>query len=208
MKRARLPRTVDPDFPINPRRSGALYGDSQMRFSFLFALALGLFAANAAQAHSYNVGSLHIGHPWSRAVPKGAQVAGGYFTITNNGTTPDRLIGGSAEIAGRFQIHEMKTEDGVMKMRELDKGLEIAPGQTVKFGPNGYHVMLLDLKRAPKEGESFMGTLVFEKAGKVDVKFVVAPIGSMDGKMGGAMQHDMNHMDHMNQMNHMDHMQH
>jgi copper(I)-binding protein len=174
----------------------------QMRFSFLFALALGLFAANVAEAHEYNVGSIHIGHPWSRAIPKGAQVAGGYFTVTNNGKTPDRLIGGSAEIAGRFEMHEMKTEGGVMKMRELEKGVEIAPGQTVKFAPNGYHVMLLDLKHAPKEGEPFMGTLVFEKAGKVDVKFVVAPIGSMDGKTkggakGGAMQHDMNHMDHM-----------
>jgi copper(I)-binding protein len=81
-----------------------------------------------------------------------------------------------------------------MKMRELEKGIEIAPGQTVKFAPNGYHVMLLDLKKTPKQGESFTGTLVFEKAGKVDVKFVVAPIGSTDGKTKGSGQ--MNPMDH------------
>ena len=169
-----------------------------MRFTAIFAaLCLSLAALGTAQAHDYTVGSIHILHPWSREIPKGAQVAGGYFTIENNGTAPDRLIGGSAEIAGRFQLHEMKTEGGVMKMRELDKGIEIAPGKSVKFAPNGFHVMLLDLKKAPKEGESFRGTLVFEKAGKVDVKFVVAPIGSTDGKTKGAAPMNHEHMDHM-----------
>ena len=169
-----------------------------MRFTAIFAaLCLSLSTLGTAQAHDYTVGSIHIAHPWSREIPKGAQVAGGYFTIENNGTAPDRLIGGSAEIAGRFQLHEMKTEGGVMKMRELDKGIEIAPGKSVKFAPNGFHVMLLDLKKAPKEGESFMGTFVFEKAGKVDVKFVVAPIGSTDGKTKSPAPMNHEHMDHM-----------
>ena len=159
-----------------------------------FASAISLLAPAAASAHDYNAGSIHIEHPWSRETPRGAKVAGGYFIIENKGTTPDRLIGGFAEFARRFEIHEMKMDNGVMKMRELEKGIEIAPGQTVKFQPSGYHVMLMDLKQAPKEGESFMGTLVFEKAGKVDVKFVVAPIGSTDGKTKGSGQ--MNHMDH------------
>ncbi len=168
--------------------------------SMLIAMLLGLFAASAANAHDYHLGSLHIVHPWSREVPKGAKIAAGYLTIENNGTTPDRLVGGSAEIAGRFQIHEMKTENGVMKMRELDKGVEIAPGQTIKFEPNGYHLMLLDLKNAPVEGKSFMGTLVFERAGKVDVKFVVSPIGGKSGESSHAgdekMNHDMKGMKH------------
>jgi periplasmic copper chaperone A len=172
-----------------------------MRFtSILAAVLLGLFATSAAYAHDYHLGSLHIVHPWSRAVPEGAKVAVGYLIIENNGTTPDRLVGGSAEIAGRFQIHEMKTENGVMKMRELDKGVEIAPGQTVKFEPNGYHLMLLDLKSAPVEGKPFMGTLVFEKAGKIEVKFVVAPIGGKSGESPHAghdkMDHDMKGMQH------------
>ena len=162
----------------------------------VFTSVFYLLAPAAAFAHDYTVGSIHIEHPWSRAIPEGAKVAAGYFVIENKGTTPDRLIGGSAEIAGRFQIHEMKTENGVMKMRELEKGIEVAPGKSVKFAPSGYHVMLLDLKKAPKEGDSFMGTLVFEKAGKVDVKFVVAPIGSIDGTPNGNAA-PMNHMDHM-----------
>jgi copper(I)-binding protein len=169
-----------------------------MRFRSIFvALMLGAFVS-AAQAHDYNIGSLHIDHPWSRAVPSGAKVAAGYMTIENKGTTPDRLIAVSSDIAGKTQIHEMTMDGGVMKMRPVEKGIEIAPGQTVKLAPNGYHVMLMDLKQPPKEGESFSGTLVFEKAGKVDVKFVVAPVGSMDGKSKGGASH----MEHMEQMQH------
>jgi copper(I)-binding protein len=163
----------------------------------IFAAALfGLVATGAAEAHDYHLGSLHIIHPWSREIPKGSPVASGYLVIENNGTTPDRLIGGSAEIAGKFQIHEMKTENGVMKMRQLEKGIEIPPGKTVKLEPSGYHIMLMDLKSAPQQGKSFNGTLVFEKAGKIDVKFVVAPLGATTGESPKGM----NHMDHMNHM--------
>src|SRR6185312_14878505 len=84
---------------------------NKMRFTAIFAaLCLSLSILGTAQAHDYTAGSIHIAHPWSREIPKGASVAGGYFTIENKGTAPDRLIGGSAEIAGRFQIHQMKTE--------------------------------------------------------------------------------------------------
>ncbi len=174
-----------------------------MRLSSIFAaLILGLVAASAAEEHEYTVGSIHIVHPWSRETPPGANDAVGYVMIDNKGTTPDRLLGGSAEISGRFQIHEMKTEDGVMKMRELEKGVEIAPGATVKFEPNGYHLMLLDLKTAPVEGKPFMGTLNFEKAGRVEVKFVVRPLGATTGESpkDGAMK--MDHSDPMQGMKH------
>jgi periplasmic copper chaperone A len=135
-----------------------------------------------AFARDYTVGSIHIEHPWSRATPKGANVAGGYLVIENRGTTPDRLVGGSSEIAGRFEIHKMTMQDGVMTMRPLEGGIEIAPGQSVKFEPGGYHLMFLDLKQQPVEGKPFKGTLVFEKAGKVDVEFAVEGMGAMDGK--------------------------
>ncbi len=72
--------------------------------SVLLAVVLA-FAAGAASAHDYKVGSLEIQHPWSRATPKGATVAGGYLKIVNKGTTPDRLIGGSIAAAPKFEIH-------------------------------------------------------------------------------------------------------
>ena len=76
--------------------------------------------------------------------------------ITNNGKEPDRLIGGTVPFAGRFEVHEMAIEGGVMKMREV-KGLEIKPGETVELKPGGYHVMFMDLKSGLKEGQTVEG---------------------------------------------------
>jgi periplasmic copper chaperone A len=149
-----------------------------------FAAIIGAFFfafTSIAFAHDYTVGSIHIEHPWSRATPKGANVAGGYLVIENKGTASDRLVGGSSEIAGRLQIHEMKMSGGTMTMRPLEGGIEIVPGQSVKFEPGGYHLMFLDLKAPPVEGKPFKGTLVFEKAGKVDVEFAVEGMGAMGG---------------------------
>ena len=116
--------------------------------SVLSAITLTLaltFAASAASAHEYKAGSIEIQHPWSRATPKGASVAGGYMKLINTGTTPDRLIGGSSEIAGKFEIHEMSMDNGVMKMRPLANGVEIKPGETVEFKPGGYHLMFVGI---------------------------------------------------------------
>jgi copper(I)-binding protein len=161
-----------------------------MRFTAIIGAVL--FAlTSTCFAHDYTAGPLHIDHPWSRTVPKGANVAVGYLEIKNTGTAPDRLIGGSSEIAGRFEIHEMTMQDGVMKMRPVEGGVEIAPGQSIKLAPSGYHLMFLDLKTPPVQGKFFRGTLVFEKAGKVDVEFDVEGMGLPGGDTG--MQMDMKH---------------
>lgn len=148
--------------------------------SFLRACALISFAAFAlpASAHDFKVGSLKIDHPWTRATPGGAKVGGGFMKITNNGTETDRLIGGTAEIAKALEIHEMKMEGSTMKMRALEKGLEIKPGETVELKPGGFHVMFLDLQKPIKDGENLKGQLVFEKAGKVDVEYKVEARGA------------------------------
>lgn len=136
-----------------------------------------MLPACAAGAAEFTAGGLLIENPWTRATPRGAAVAGGYLTITNRGSTPDRLIGGNVAFAGRFELHEMKMENGVMQMRPLPQGLEIRPGQTVELKPGGFHVMFMGLKQAPREGEKLKGTLVFEKAGLVEIEFAVAAIG-------------------------------
>lgn len=137
-----------------------------------------------AQAADIMAGSLKISAPWARATPKGASVGGGYMTITNTGTATDHLIGGSTAVASRFEIHEMKIDNGVMKMRLVAGGIEIKPGQTVQLNPSGYHVMLVGLKQKLKQGDHFQATLEFEKAGKVDVDFTVEGLGAVPG-MGG-----------------------
>ncbi len=156
-------------------------------FTIIAALCVA-FATAPALAHDYTVGTLKIGHPWARATPKGASVGGGYMTLTNNGTTSDRLIGGSTDVARAFEVHEMKMEAGVMKMRPVAGGLEIKPGQTVTLDPSGYHVMLVDLKEQLKQGNRFKATLEFAKAGKVDVDFAIESIGA---KTGGSAMPDM-----------------
>ena len=159
------------------------------RTSFILAAVLAatvaIGATPPAQAEDVTVGTLKISAPWARATPKGASVGGGYMTITNTGTVPDRLIGGTTDIAKGFEVHEMKMEGGVMKMRPVAGGLEIKPGQTVTLDPSGYHVMLMGLKKQLMQGEHFKATLQFAKAGKVDVDFVVEGIGAKTG--GGAM---------------------
>jgi Uncharacterized protein conserved in bacteria len=159
------------------------------RTVFIVAAVLAAWAALPAQAEDVTVGGLKISAPWARATPKGASVGGGYMKITNSGTAPDRLVGGSTDISGSFEVHEMKMDGGVMRMRPVAGGLEIKPGQTVTFDPSGYHVMFVDLKKQLVQGERFKATLEFAKAGKVDVDFTIEGIGAQIG--GGDHDHSM-----------------
>lgn len=145
-------------------------------------------SGGAAATTVFKVGPLTIEAPWIRATPGGAKIAGGYMKITNSGKETDRLVGGTFPVAGRFEVHEMAMDGGVMKMRHLAKGLEIAPGASVELKPGGYHVMLMDLKQGLKEGETYKGTLMFEKAGKVEIEYKVGPVGGAP-KAGGHSQH-------------------
>jgi periplasmic copper chaperone A len=134
-----------------------------------------------AQADDVMAGALKVSAAWARATPKGASVGGGYLTVTNTGTAPDTFIGGTTAIASRFEVHEMKMDNGIMKMRPVSGGIEIKPGQSITLGPGGFHVMLVGLKQQLKEGEHFKATLEFAKAGKVDVDFTVEGLGAMHG---------------------------
>jgi len=168
----------------------------QIRVLSLASIAGAIIAAclltlPCAQADEVKAGDLVITQAWSRATPGGAKIGGGYLTIENKGSAPDRLIGGSADIAGKVEVHEMAMNNGVMTMRPLDTGLTIEPGKTAKLAPGGYHLMMFDLKRPLKQGDKLPVTLEFEKAGKVTISLDVqgvgarAPAGSdnKDGKM-------------------------
>jgi periplasmic copper chaperone A len=113
-------------------------------------------------------------------VPGGAKVAAGFMTITNTGTQADTLIGGSVPFAGAFEVHEMKMEGGLMKMRRLEPGLVIKPGATVVLKPGSLHLMFVDLKQGPKRGTPVKGTLIFEKAGQIEVEYKVEALGARD----------------------------
>jgi len=144
----------------------------------VFAALLAPLAAVPAQAADYDVGSIHIATPWARATPKGASTGAGYMTITNKGTAPDRVSCVSDDASAQCQIHSMTMEDGVMKMRPVEGGLEIKPGETVTLQPGGYHVMFVGLTHALEQGKTVDVKLKFETAGTVDVQYPIAAIGA------------------------------
>src|SRR3979490_1563756 len=150
------------------------------------------FLAAPALAEEVKAGDLVITQAWSRATPGGAKIGGGYLTIENKGPVADRLIGGSGDVAGKVEVHEMAMTNGVMTMRPLDKGLTIEPGKTVKLAPGGYHLMLFDLKSPLKQGDKVPLTLEFERAGKVKLSLDVQGIGAQApagaGHAGGHKQ--------------------
>lgn len=146
--------------------------------SFTAAISALGFAAciSPAAGHEYVIGDLRIGHPWSRATPPGAEVGAGYLEVSNQGQTSDRLIGGSSDIAGAFEIHVSDTANGVARMRPSVPGVEIPADSQVALAPGGTHIMFVDLRRPFERGNTFRATLVFEKAGQVDVQFSVENI--------------------------------
>lgn len=155
----------------------------------LAAFALFAVTTLAASAHEFKAGDLLIGHPWSRATPGGAKIGGGYMTITNNGSAPDKLLSATTTAADHVEIHEMAMSNHIMTMRKVD-GVSVAPGKTVSFAPGGYHLMLVGLKNPLKEGDRVKATLTFEKAGPVEVTINVEGIGAQHPEMDHS-QHKM-----------------
>ena len=153
----------------------------------------------AVEAKATQAGPLRIEQAWSRATPGGASVGVGYLRLTNTGNTPERLLGGATDIAARIETHDMKMEDGVMKMRALPRGIEIAPGATVELKPGGMHLMIMGLKQGLKAGESIPVKLQFEKAGVVPVSFSVMGM-SMGAPAPGAAAGSEPEMDHSKHM--------
>jgi copper(I)-binding protein len=159
----------------NAEKENSMTSIARTLASALFLLSV---VVAPARAQDTKVGDLVISQAWSRATPNGAKIGSGYFTVENKGAAPDRLIGVTAEVAGKVEVHEMAMNNGVMTMRPLDGGLTIDPGKTVKLAPGGYHLMMFDLKSPLKQGDVLPVALQFEKAGTVQVTLDVQGIGA------------------------------
>jgi copper(I)-binding protein len=137
-----------------------------------------LFAAGTAPAQTTELGTIRISQPHARATVPQQPSGAAYLSLENAGKTPDRLLALSSPAARSVEIHTMSMDGDVMRMREIGQ-LELPPSSTVTMQPgHGYHLMLTGLARPLKAGDSFPLTLVFEKAGKVEVKV------SVDGQPG------------------------
>jgi periplasmic copper chaperone A len=144
----------------------------------LFVLSSSPLLASPVHAADYKVGSIQITQPWARATPKGATSGAAYLTVTNSGTTAQRLNCLSSDAAAQCQIHEMTMDGGVMKMRPLQGGLEVKPGETVMLKPGGFHVMLVGLKEPLQPGKTLEATFQADSGGSVQVEFPIVAIGA------------------------------
>jgi copper(I)-binding protein len=136
-----------------------------------------VFGLGAASAHDYALKSLKIDHPFARATPPGAKVAGVFVTLENTGSKSDRLLSASTPIAGIAELHQMSVGGGVMRMRSV-AALEVRPGEKLQLKPGGYHVMLSELRQPLKVGDRFALTLKFQNAGAIEVSVWVEEMGA------------------------------
>ena len=99
------------------------------------------------------------------------------------------IIGASSPVAGITEIHEMKMDGGVMKMRAISR-LDLPAGKPVKLAPGGYHVMLMDLKQPLKKGDLVPLTLKFEGKDKaVETVEIKAEVRDLTASAPAASDH-------------------
>jgi copper(I)-binding protein len=126
---------------------------------------------------------MQIERPWARATAPGAQVAGGYLVIRNQGPAADRLVSASSPAAAKVELHVHINDNGVMKMREV-QGYDVPAKGSFELKPGGAHLMFVDIKRPFKEGEKLPVNLKFEKAGEVRAEFHVGRLGDSSPPSG------------------------
>lgn len=145
--------------------------------TFLIAAIIAL-GAGSAQAHSFTAGTIYLEHPMIQEAPPSAPVLAGYVMIQNTGTEDDRLIAIESTGAENVQLHSSVITDGIAKMSPMTNGLVIAAGDIVWLGDNGTHAMFNNPTKRFRDGDEVPATLVFEKAGRLDVTFKVEKVAS------------------------------
>ncbi len=163
-------------------------------YSIILSISLVLAASLSAFSNDYKIGNLVIGHPVIPATVKAAPVAAGYLKIKNNGAEADRLVSLSANFSAKQQIHTMTMIDGVMRMRPLKDGVEIPAGGEATLRAGGDHLMFMKLNEQMEAGQLRKVTLVFEKAGQLEIEMIVVDMSNMDE----AKEDHSNHSGHTN----------
>lgn len=148
------------------------------------ALSRALVAIVALTCGALYAQTVEVKDAWVRTSVQGQKATGAFMKITAKDSV--RLVGVSTPVAGVAEVHEMKLEGDVMKMRAVPEGLELPAGKTVALKPGGYHVMLMDLKAPLTKNSTVPLTLVFKNAkgveSKVELKVPVSTVapGMMD----------------------------
>ncbi len=154
-----------------------------MQARFLAAVPAALFAALCSTAA---LAQVDVSNAWARGtVP--AQTATGVF-MTLHAHTPAKLVGVSTPAAATAEVHEMKMDGNVMRMRALG-ALDLPAMQDVELKPGGYHVMLMGLKAPLKKGDKVALTLKFEQGGKMVEQKVDAEVRDLGAAAPAAGAH-------------------
>jgi periplasmic copper chaperone A len=140
--------------------------------SSVHLLFAGLVLVGSAHAHDYRLGSIEIAHPYARSTAPGQRNGSAYLKLRNGGTSTDRLVAVSSPAAASVEMHSMRMDGDVMRMRELP-AVELAAGAAVDLRPGAEHLMLIGLRQPLKAGDSIEMTLQFEKAGRQTVQVPV-----------------------------------
>ncbi|MBL4906143.1 MAG: copper chaperone PCu(A)C [Sneathiella sp.] len=152
-----------------------------------FTISLNISTSIVASSEEH--ASIIVKEAWARARTGKAKVGGAYMIVHNRGREDDRLISVRSNIAERTEIHTTNMTDGVMKMLRLKEGVDVKAGGTIMLEPGSYHVMLLGLKEPVIEGKKFPVTLVFKKAGEIEVMVFVKKAGAMGTMDHSKMKH-------------------
>ena len=145
----------------------------------LLAVCLLTLLATPAAAHEIKVGDLEIVHPWARATAGTSKTGAVYMRIQNNGDTGDQLVGMATDAAERVEMHTSTEENGVASMKKVD-AIDLPTHSTTEFKPGKYHVMLIGVDPPLREYDTFKMTLVFAKAGRVEVEVYVEEAGASE----------------------------
>lgn len=146
-----------------------------------------IFVPMLAQAANAPVSAQHA---WARATAQSVTSTAIYVTLKNEGATPLVVSGISSSIASDLQMHDMKMEGDVMKMRPMPN-FTFAPGVTAEFAPGGMHIMVEGLKQPLKAGSAFPVTITFASGETASFDVTVKDSAPRHGGM------DHMHMDHM-----------
>ncbi|RYY87527.1 MAG: copper chaperone PCu(A)C [Comamonadaceae bacterium] len=134
------------------------------------------------------VAAVDVKDGWVRQTVPGQSGTGAFMKLS--APSGARLVGVQTPVAGVAEVHEMKMEGDVMKMRAVSGGLDLPPRQTVELKPSGYHLMLMNLKQPIAKGTTVPMTLRFEDAKGVRTALEIAlPVGAPEGAATGGAAH-------------------
>lgn len=142
--------------------------------------------ATTATAHA--AGRLGVADAWIRAAPPGARMLAGYAILKNEGDQPLSILSVHSDAFRMASLHESVVEDGVAKMRELNR-LALAPGETVRLAPGGKHLMLMQPRRELAIADAVEVTFLLADGTRVETSFAVHAPDAPGAESGGAHDH-------------------